>query len=197
MFDKVLNTPLNIDKNKNRSSHLRCSVKKGVLKNFSNFTRKHLCWRLFLIKLQVFRPATLLKEKFSRGVLLRNLRNLTYFEEHLRTTASARMGETQYLILTFTIQEFESSHIYCQSGYWLLLRFQFSFSQYVYHLLQQNFWIGNIFSGNIYNSSQLVWSKGFWVFISWDDTISIKTRINKMSRRKDNILTHRWHTEEK
>ena len=35
-----------------RSSHQRCSVKIGVLKNFSNFTGKHLCWSLFLIKLQ-------------------------------------------------------------------------------------------------------------------------------------------------
>ena len=25
------------------SSHQRCSVKKGVLKNFTNFTGKHLC----------------------------------------------------------------------------------------------------------------------------------------------------------
>ena len=32
-----------------RSSHRRCSVKKGVLKNFVNFTGKHLCWCLFLI----------------------------------------------------------------------------------------------------------------------------------------------------
>ena len=24
----------------------------GVLKNFANFTRKHLCWNLFIIKLQ-------------------------------------------------------------------------------------------------------------------------------------------------
>ena len=35
-----------------RSSHRRYSLKKGVLKNFANFTRKHLCWRLFLITLQ-------------------------------------------------------------------------------------------------------------------------------------------------
>ena len=34
-----------------RSSHWRCSVKKGVLKNLANFTGKHLCWSLFLIKL--------------------------------------------------------------------------------------------------------------------------------------------------
>ena len=30
------------------SSHVRCSLKKGILKNFANSTRKHLCWSLFL-----------------------------------------------------------------------------------------------------------------------------------------------------
>ena len=30
----------------------RCSVKKGVLKNFAKFTGKQLCQSLFLIKLQ-------------------------------------------------------------------------------------------------------------------------------------------------
>ena len=35
-----------------RSSHRKCSVKKDVLKTFANFTGKHLCWILFLIKLQ-------------------------------------------------------------------------------------------------------------------------------------------------
>ena len=35
-----------------RSSHRRCSVKKAVLKEFANFTGKHRCWSLFLIKLQ-------------------------------------------------------------------------------------------------------------------------------------------------
>ena len=44
-----------------RSSHQWCSVKKGVLKTFANFTGKHLCWGLFLITLLVLRPATLLK----------------------------------------------------------------------------------------------------------------------------------------
>ena len=29
-----------------RSSHRRCFVKIGVLKNFANFVRKHLCWTL-------------------------------------------------------------------------------------------------------------------------------------------------------
>ena len=33
-----------------RSSHQRCSVREGVLRNFTKFTGKHLCQSLFLIK---------------------------------------------------------------------------------------------------------------------------------------------------
>ena len=33
-----------------RSSHLRCSIKKVVLKKLTNFSGKHLCWSLFLTK---------------------------------------------------------------------------------------------------------------------------------------------------
>ena len=33
-----------------RSSHQRCSIKKGVLKNFAKFTEKHLCQSLFFNK---------------------------------------------------------------------------------------------------------------------------------------------------
>ena len=35
-----------------RSSHRRCSVRKGVLKNFTKFTGKHLCQSLFFDKVQ-------------------------------------------------------------------------------------------------------------------------------------------------
>ena len=34
----------------NRSSHQRCSITKGVLRNFAKFTEKHLCQSLFLNK---------------------------------------------------------------------------------------------------------------------------------------------------
>ena len=54
----------------NRSSHWRCSVKKGVLKNFANFTGKYLCWSLFLINLQALRSATLLKRNSNTAVFL-------------------------------------------------------------------------------------------------------------------------------
>ena len=49
-------------KAKYRSRHRRCSLKKGVLRNFEKFTGKHLCQRLFLNKVEGLRPATLLKK---------------------------------------------------------------------------------------------------------------------------------------
>ena len=66
------------------SSHQRCSVKKGVLRNFTKFTGKHLCQSLFFNKVPGLRPATLLKKrpwhryfpvnsaKFLRTLFLRN-----------------------------------------------------------------------------------------------------------------------------
>ena len=48
---------------KNRSSHCRCSVKKGVLWNPTKFTGKNLCQILYLNKVAEIRPATLLKRR--------------------------------------------------------------------------------------------------------------------------------------
>ena len=45
-----------------RSSHRRCSAKKGILKNFTKFTGKHLCWSLFLIK---FHPWKFIKKRLQ------------------------------------------------------------------------------------------------------------------------------------
>ena len=45
------------------SSHQRCSMEKGVLKNFTKFTEKHLCQSLFFNKAAGLRPATLLKKR--------------------------------------------------------------------------------------------------------------------------------------
>ena len=57
------------DANIFRSSHLRCSVNKVILKNFAIFTAKHLCWCL-LVKMQAFSPATVLKRNSNLGVFL-------------------------------------------------------------------------------------------------------------------------------
>ena len=46
---------------RDRSSHRRSSVRKGVFRNFAKFTRKDLCQSLFFNKVAGLRPAALLK----------------------------------------------------------------------------------------------------------------------------------------
>ena len=46
-----------------RSSHPEVFCKKGVLRNFAKFTRKHMCRSLFLNKVAGLRSATLLKKR--------------------------------------------------------------------------------------------------------------------------------------
>ena len=41
----------------------RCSVRKGVLRNFAKFTGKRLCQSLFFNKVAGLRPATFLKRR--------------------------------------------------------------------------------------------------------------------------------------
>ena len=70
-----------------RSSHQRCSIEKAVLKNFSIFTGKHLCWSFFFLKACCF-----IKRNSNTGVFLWILRIFyvknTYSEENLLTTVS-------------------------------------------------------------------------------------------------------------
>ena len=47
-----------------RSSHQRCSIKKGVLKTCAKFIGKHLCQRLFFNKVVGVSFTTLLKKRF-------------------------------------------------------------------------------------------------------------------------------------
>ena len=50
--------------------------KKGVLRNFAKFTRKHLCKSLFFNKVAGLRPATLLKKRLWHRYLKNNSRRL-------------------------------------------------------------------------------------------------------------------------
>ena len=69
-----------------RSSHGRCSVRKGVLRNYAKFTGKHLCQSLFSNKVAGLRLATLLKKRLWHRCFpvnfLKFLRT-TFFIEHL------------------------------------------------------------------------------------------------------------------
>ena len=70
-----------------------------VLKNFTIFTRKHLCSSLFLIKLQVFRSETLSKETLTQVFSCEYWENFinTYFEEHLGTAASVNLFSSKFI----------------------------------------------------------------------------------------------------
>ena len=48
VYLKLMN--INIHLLKDRSSHQRCSIQKGALRNFTKFTGKHLCQSLFFNK---------------------------------------------------------------------------------------------------------------------------------------------------
>ena len=63
-----------------RSSRPELIGKKGVLRNFSKFTEKHLSQSLFLNKAAGFRPANLLKKRFWHRCFPVN------FEKFLRIT---------------------------------------------------------------------------------------------------------------
>ena len=74
-----------------RSSHQRCSMKKGILKNFPKFTGKHLRQNLFFNKVAGLRPASLLKKRLFHRCFhvnfAKTFKNI-FFTKHLRTTAS-------------------------------------------------------------------------------------------------------------
>ena len=70
-----------------RSSHQSSSVKRGVFRIFASFTGRQLCWSLFLIELQTFRPAALLKIDSNTDVFPWNLQDF-YLIWSLRTPAS-------------------------------------------------------------------------------------------------------------
>ena len=65
---------------RNKSSHQRCSIEKAVLKKLTTFIGKHLSWSHFLINLQVWGHATLLKRESNAGVFLWTF---GYFKEAL------------------------------------------------------------------------------------------------------------------
>ena len=103
------------------SSHWRCSVKKGVLKNFAKSTGKHLCQSLFFNKVAGLTSATLLKKrlwhrcfpvdfaKFLRTPFVQN----TSGRLLLWTTAS-ETSNTKYLELMKRRSKVQEKNMSCE-----------------------------------------------------------------------------------
>ena len=82
---------------KGRSSHRRCSVRKGVLRNFAKFTGKHLCQSLFFNKVAGLRPQAcnfIKKETLAQVFSCEfcEISKNSFLTEHLRATASVKVG---------------------------------------------------------------------------------------------------------
>ena len=85
-----------------RSSHQRCSIKKGVMRNYKIFTGKRLYQNLFLNKVfKNFIKKETLVQVFSCGFC--EISHNTFLTEHLRTTASEHCSTRYILINTFHI----------------------------------------------------------------------------------------------
>ena len=92
LLQMLLRIELSWEKVLIRSSHRRCSIKEGVLRNFSKFTGKHLCQSLFFNKVasSCRHEATLLKKRFWHAYFPVN------FEKFLRRPF---LQNTEWLLL--------------------------------------------------------------------------------------------------
>ena len=72
-----------------RSSHERCSMKIGVLRNSAKFIGKHLCLSLFFSKVADLRPTTLLKKRLWHWCFPVNF--VKFLRIHFLQNTSARL----------------------------------------------------------------------------------------------------------
>ena len=96
--------------------------KKGVLNILAKFTRKHLCWRVFLIKLQAWSLQLYLKETLAQVFCWEfcEIFKNTYLVESMRTATFGLINSCEtsiWLLYTY-------NHIFC----WLLRSFWLSLS---------------------------------------------------------------------
>ena len=109
-----------------KSSHRRCSTKKGAPRNFAKFTGKKLCQSLFFSKATGLRPAILFKKSPGAGVFRWILRN---FAEHLfyRTPLGGYSlffyGDLYRRFYILLSSERKAGNLIYRIEIWLLLQF--------------------------------------------------------------------------
>ena len=112
LFCKILLTELFFMKF--RSSHRRCSLKNGVLRNFAKFTGKHLRQSLLFNKVAGLRPATLLKKRICHRCFPVN------FTKFLRTPFLQTTSERLLLEVANEFSKFRHNPETCQWRLWSL-----------------------------------------------------------------------------
>ena len=91
------------------------------LVNFAIFKEKHLCWRLFLIKLEAFRPQKESPTQVFSSEYWEIFKN-TYFEEHLRAAASVCLFFVIDIILRLPSRNLVTIMIY---GIWFCILYSY------------------------------------------------------------------------
>ena len=95
--------------NKDRSSYSRCSVKKGVLRHFANFTEKHLCQSLFFNKVAgLGRPqaCNFVKKETLAQVFSVNFAKFLRTPFLQNTSGGLLLQKNQFLFITYEIYVF-------------------------------------------------------------------------------------------
>ena len=83
------------------------------------FTGKNLCWSLFLIKLQLWEPATLLKKAPTQVLSCESCKLFknNYFEEHLWTSASKLyLKRDSNTVVFLWILGISQEHLFCRGS---------------------------------------------------------------------------------
>ena len=94
-----------------KSSHSQMFFKMGILKNFAIFTGRHLCWRLFLTKLQAWRPETLSESDSTTAIFM------WIFAKFLRTAFLVLLNI--WMVLNIWNYRFTTSiHKICATEIW-------------------------------------------------------------------------------
>ena len=119
-----------------RSSHQRCSMKKGVPRKFVKLTGKHQCQCLFFNKVADLRPGTLLKNKLWHGcfpVSFTNFLGIPFLQNtsgRLLLRVAFRdvfrtLSNTWDVVLYKNIERlktaifFKTIHLRCFAGFWI------------------------------------------------------------------------------
>ena len=100
-----------------RSNHRRCSIRKGVLRNFTKFTGKHLCQSLFY-RNSVPETCNFIKKETLAQVFsceFCEISKNTIFIEHLRATVSGFSNFIVKLSVIHLIQKHLKSLLWVQS----------------------------------------------------------------------------------
>ena len=116
-----------------RSSHRRCSTRKGALRNFAKFTGKDLCQSLFFNKATDLRPATLFKKKLWRRCFPMNFFEISINNFFCRTPLGDCFWSSNYSLFFYgdlyrrfyilLSSERKAGNLIYRIEIWLLLQF--------------------------------------------------------------------------